>query len=297
MKIIDCHTHFFPMEAYADPYQWAVQCGELHFAELMKHDAEQPSLQDWPTMERFVADMDDAQVNQVILLGWYWQKEQTCRLHNAWMGECMKKHPERFMAFASVQPNDAGVLDDLKRCYDLGFRGVGEVLPQVQGFQMRDKQWLKIVEWCIECGWPINMHVTDPVGPQYRGRVETPLADYFWLAQQYPELKLILAHWGGLLGVNELNGYSKKVLSNVYYDCAASALLYEMNVFERMAGIVGDDKILFGSDYPLKLYPKKPTADFSTFIQSIRVRGGLNHEQLDALFSKNIQRILGSKAL
>lgn len=292
MQIIDCHTHFFPQEAYADPYAWAMSCRELHFAELMKHESNQPSLQDWPTMQRFLADMDAAAVSQVILLGWYWEHAQTCRLHNTWMADCIKQHPSRFMAFASIQPNGHDALDDVKRCYDIGFRGVGEVLPQVQGFQMQNRQWLKIVEWCIEHKWPINMHVTDPIGPQYRGRVETPLADYFWLAKEYPELKLILAHWGGLIGVNALNNYSKKILSNVYYDCAASALLYDMNVFERIASIVGDDKILFGSDYPLKLYPKNPAANFKTFIDSIRIQSGLNHQQLEALFARNIQRIL-----
>jgi len=39
--------------------------------------------------------------------------------------------------------------------------------------------------------------------------------------------------------------------ARVWYDSAASPLLYKQSVYEIAASIVGPKKILFGSDYPL----------------------------------------------
>ena len=45
-------------------------------------------------------------------------------------------------------------------------------------------------------------------------------------------------------------------LTNVYVDSAATPFLYKANIFRMVRDLVGDEKILFGSDYPL-LSPKR----------------------------------------
>ena len=40
-------------------------------------------------------------------------------------------------------------------------------------------------------------------------------------------------------------------LSNVYFDTAATSLLYDFSIFNYVVDILGADKILFGTDYPL----------------------------------------------
>ena len=45
-------------------------------------------------------------------------------------------------------------------------------------------------------------------------------------------------------------------MAHTYFDCAATPFLYRPQVFESVAAMVGADKILFGSDYPL-LSPKR----------------------------------------
>ncbi len=40
-------------------------------------------------------------------------------------------------------------------------------------------------------------------------------------------------------------------LRNVYFDTAVSPLLYQKQVFAAVASLVGPEKILLGSDYPL----------------------------------------------
>jgi predicted TIM-barrel fold metal-dependent hydrolase len=100
---------------------------------------------------------------------------------------------------------------------------------------------------------PVNLHVTDPDGRKYPGRVETPLADFTRLAREFPTVTFILAHWGGLLPLRDA---SARELTNVFYDTAASPLLYDAGVWRRFIEAVGAERVLFGSDYPLNLYPK-----------------------------------------
>jgi hypothetical protein len=106
-----------------------------------------------------------------------------------------------------------------------------------------------------EYGWPVNLHVTDPAGMSYRGRVETPLADFVTLARRFPATNFILAHWGGLLPLLPAHvGVGQ--LANMYFDTAASPLLYDADVWSRALPAIGSDRVLFGSDFPLNLYPR-----------------------------------------
>jgi hypothetical protein len=43
----------------------------------------------------------------------------------------------------------------------------------------------------------------------------------------------------------------KEALANVYVDTAATPLLYGPAVYRQVAELVGAERILFGSDYPL----------------------------------------------
>ena len=49
----------------------------------------------------------------------------------------------------------------------------------------------------------------------------------------------------------ELMPEIKEAFKNVYYDSAASSFLYDANVFSNVIKLVGVEKILFGSDYPV----------------------------------------------
>ena len=40
-------------------------------------------------------------------------------------------------------------------------------------------------------------------------------------------------------------------MQNVYFDTAASPFLYKPEVFPVVVGLVGEDKVLLGTDYPL----------------------------------------------
>lgn len=291
--VLDAHTHRYPDEVIADPVAWAKARGEGHWRELVAPEG-RPSLQAWADREQMLADMDAAGVSKAVLLGWYWENPETCHEQNAWHARWMAEDSERFIAFASVHPAEGErALEALRRAQGEGFRGIGEVHLGVQGVAMRDPRWLRIVEFACEAGMPINFHVSEVVGRAHAGRVPTPYEDFQWLAETYPELKIILAHWGGLMPYFEMNPHVKKTFRNVLYDTAAGPLLYDMRIWKTMIDTVGAQKILFGSDYPLRLFPKvQPCADFCRYLEAVRELA-LDEADTRAILYENAARVLG----
>ncbi len=296
MTIIDCHTHCYPEQLSASPTAWAKTYNELHWASIVA-PADRPSIQGWATLDEMLEAMDAASVYKAVLLGWYWENEATCRWHNEHIAEWVAAAPERFIGFAAIDPSGtkANVIDQCEYARSLGLCGVGELHPGVQQFDASGIGWQALANWCVENNWPVNMHATEVVGRNLPGTVPTPMNDFVNMARTNPKLKLILAHWGGGLAFFELNPFLQKALQNVYYDTAASPLLYDMSIFRRVIDIVGADKILFGSDYPLKLYPRtQQTPDFAKYISSIDRVTDLSKEEQTALFYQNLQNLLPS---
>ena len=60
----------------------------------------------------------------------------------------------------------------------------------------------------------------------------------------------------------ELNPKIKTELKNVYYDLAACPLIYEPSLYRKLIEVVGPEKILWGTDYPLRIFPKGQKAGF-----------------------------------
>ena len=289
IAVIDAHIHHYPAEVAKRPAMWAKERGEIHWGNLMEAN----TLQAWPTLEALLTDMKRAQIQHAILQGWYWEHLSTCIWHNNWQSTWVKDHPKQLTAFASVQPlAGEAALDALRKAYDDGLRGIGEVFPAAQGFTMKHPTWLKMVTWATERKMPITLHVPEPVGHRYAGKISAALSDYQWLAETFPETTFIFAHWGGLLPFYELNAHCKKIFKNVYYDTAASPLLYNKRIYQTIVDLIGSERILFGTDYPLKTFPKKQRVqDFEHALKEV-LTAGLSKKDEENLLAKNALQLL-----
>ncbi|CAA6678457.1 MULTISPECIES: amidohydrolase family protein [unclassified Lentimonas] len=293
--MIDSHTHCYPPELEVDPRGWAEARGEPHWADLVA-PLDRPSIQGWASPEQTLQAMDAAGVSQSVLLGWYWENEHNCRWQNEVIAQWIATAPERFIGFAAIHPGSSAksVIAQCEFARSLGLRGVGEVHPGIQNFNSSSEGWQALADWCVAHNWPINCHATEAVGHDHPGSVPTPLNDFLRMAEAHPELKLILAHWGGGLAFFELNPRLRKVLKNVTYDTSATPLLYESSIFRRMIEIIGSEKILFGSDFPLRVYPRtQKTPDIASFLNAIRNEAELSDDELQAITHKNMRRLLG----
>jgi len=265
VAIVDAHVHLYPPEVNRDPAAWATTRSESHWAELCtRRRKDGRAVQGFPSVEQLLRDMDAAGVTKAVLLGWYWENHATCVMHNRFYAGCVRAHPDRLAAFATVHPaaKDAA-LAEVRRAVDDGLIGLGELSPHSQQVPIDDPVWRQILALAGEMKLPVNLHVTDPASRPFPGRVATPLADFTRLAHEFPQTTFILAHWGGGLAWAP----EAATLSNVWFDTAASSLLYGVEAWTKAS----NKRVLFGSDYPLVLYPRTETEpDF----------GGLLHEAM-----------------
>ncbi len=287
MRIIDAHVHLYPPEVNADPAGWAAAHREPHWAALSaRRRRDGRPVQGFPSLAELLRTLDAAGIERAVLQGWYWENHDNCVRQNRFYAECVRAHPDRLAAFATLHPAaGAAALDEVRRAHGEGLRGLGELSPHSQHFAPDDPGWGAVLALAADLRLPVNLHVTDPSSRPYPGRVETPLADFARLARAHPRVTFILAHWGGGLPLAEL--------PNVLVDTAASPLLYGTEVWSRIGREVPADRVLFGSDYPLELYARtQPGAGLGPLVEEARVEVP-NADVRAALYAGNIQRLLG----
>jgi hypothetical protein len=254
---IDAHVHYMPPELSHHLDAFCQQ--EPYWGLLVGPGVRGRSVQGWASAGQMIEDMERAGLDRVILQGEYRLHHEGCVARNDQGLAIIQRWPERVIAFATLQPlAGPAALAELRRCLDGGMRGVGELNPYAQGCNLRHPDFLRLVEACIAADIPLCLHTNEEVGPYYPGKGATPLAHYYQLACRYPELKLILAHWGGGLFLYELMPKVRRELRNVWYDTAASPMLCPTSdIFGVALRCLDHRKVLVASDYPLLLYPER----------------------------------------
>ncbi len=287
---IDAHVHYTPPALAANLAEFAAR--EPYWGLLLNSPH---SIQGWATAERMLADMAAAALDKVVLVGEYFQRHDSCVARNDQAIALTRRYPQQILAMATIQPQAGqAALDELKRCADNGLVGVGELNPYAQGYRLTDPDFLRLAEACIELDIPLNLHGSEPIGGYYLGKSTTPLRDYYDLACRYPELKLILAHWGGGLFFYEIMPRVRRQLRQVWYDTAASPLLYPTaQIFNLALSAIDHRKILYGSDYPLRIYPRQQSEpDFHRFLHAID-QLNLSPTVHDDILGNNAARLFG----
>ncbi len=291
MPIIDAHVHLYPPEVNEAPADWGAAAMEPCWTRLtLRRRKDGQRVQAFPTVDELLREMDAAGVARAVLLGWYWERPESCLAQNRFYAACIKAHPDRLSAFATVQPaaGPAEACAELRWARDAGLCGLGELSPHSQGYTCAAPAFAAVMEQAAELGWPVNLHVTDPESRPYPGRVDTPLDDFLELARRFPQTNFILAHWGGLLPLRT----TEAIPDNIYYDTAASPLLYGQDIWRKFCAQVPAERVLFGSDYPLNLYPGiDAQPNLSRLVAEVH-RSELPAAPLKAIVADNARRLL-----
>lgn len=244
--IVDAHTHIFSPDIIArrDEFVAADPCfGELYGNAKAK----------LKTAEELIAEMESAGVDKAVIQNIGWSDPETCRLTNDYLLEAAARHPQRLIPFVTVQPaSGRAAVAEVKRCAAAGARGIGELKPDFQGFGNLNRREMKpLADAAAANGLAVCLHVDEPVGHRYPGKGSATPQMVFPFIENFPEVKFILSHWGGGLPFYALMPEVRAALGNVWFDSAASPFLYQPEIYERVADLVGGDRILFGSDWPL----------------------------------------------
>ena len=236
--------------------------------------------------DELVTSMNECGVDASVLLSAGWDTNETCRLTNDYVLESAARYPKRLIPFCVVQPKDRdAAVRELERCAQAGARGIGEMRSDSQGYDLGDKKLMEpIIEVALKHRMIYLTHASEPIGHMYPGKGSITPDPLYRFILNFPELPVVCAHWGGGLPFYALMPEVATALKNTFFDSAATPFLYRPQVFETVAGLVGVDKILFGSDYPL-LSPKRVMAQIES--------SGLPAESKTMILGGNARRLLG----
>ena len=244
--IIDFHTHVFPPQISKNRSKYIDldPCFAILYSDPRARLA---------TADELIASMDKDGVDISVMVNIGWITHDLCVETNDYILESIVRYPNRLIGFCAIQPNSTdAAIAEIERCVGGGIRGVGEMRPDTQLFDLRDEEVMApIVEAMIEKKLTLLTHASEPVGHDYPGKgTITPDMLHPFIAS-FPDLTVVCAHWGGGLPFYALMPEVKQAMSNVFFDTAASPFLYSPQVYNQVIQLVGADRILFGSDYPL----------------------------------------------
>jgi predicted TIM-barrel fold metal-dependent hydrolase len=205
------------------------------------------------SVDELLIAMDECGIGLSIIQNIGWASNELCVENNNYILEEAARFPDRLICFCSCQPRDGdAALREIERCAAGGARGIGEMRPDIQGYQLSDLQTMQpLVECLVKHDLVFSSHASEPVGHGYAGKGNIYPQLLYEFARQYPMLKIVAAHLGGGLPFYELMPEVAANLKNLYYDAAALPFLYRPAVIESVCCAAGDNKILFGSDWPL----------------------------------------------
>ena len=277
--IIDIHTHLFPpsMCTHRDHYFSGESAFELLYRSPKSRMVE---------TEDLIGVMDAQGVDKSVIFGFPWRNAAHFKENNDYIIEASKRFPDRLIGFCCIDPFNSDAVKETQRCIQNGLRGVGELAFYEGGIDTPCLSRLDpIMGLCRESDLPVLIHTNEPVGHAYPGKTANTLAQIYALVRRYPENRIILAHWGGgIFFYGLLKKEFREAFRNVYFDTAASPFLYSPEVYLTAARIMGIEKILLGTDYPLL----KPERYFKELEDA-----GLEKKQAEAVCGINAMKVLG----
>jgi predicted TIM-barrel fold metal-dependent hydrolase len=245
--IIDCHTHLFPEKIRKN--REIFFSDEPAFQKLYQSPKSQLI-----GVREILASMDAGQVDKSVIFGFPWKDEKLFKRHNDYISEVVSRYPDRFIGLGCFDPFSDGAAEETQRCLqEGGLSGIGELAFYQSGIEKASLARLEpVMEICRDRNLPVLIHTNEPVGHKYPGKTPNTLAQIYRLIDTFPQNTIVLAHWGGgLFFFSLLKKQVKQRLHRVFFDTAASPYLYDANVYRLAIELVGAEKILFGSDFPL----------------------------------------------
>ena len=276
--IIDAHTHLFPAKIRKNR--------EAYFSDepAFKKLYQSPKSKLIGASEMLAA-MDAGRVDKSVIFGFPWKNDGLFKRHNDYISEVVSRYPDRFIGLGCFDPFSDGAAEETHRCLkEGGLSGIGELAFYQSGIADDALVRLKpVMEICSALNFPVLIHTNEPVGHQYPGKTPNTLTQIYQLIDTYPQNKIVLAHWGGgLFFFSLLKKEVKQRLKRVLFDTAASPYLYDANVYRLAIELVGAEKILFGSDFPLL-----PPARYFEEMKTV----GLSDEEMKQICGANAAKL------
>ena len=245
--VIDIHAHVaFLEEISSDPKRIEFRREHLY---LYKQHV-------WPT-SLFITQLDAAGIDKAALMS----EDLTTRygdtiVSNEEVRTLVDLHPDRFIGFASVDPNREDAVAVLEKAFgELDLKGL-KLNPPNQGFMPNDRLMKPIYDLCQKKNKPILFHAGMTWRKNAHSKYSHPMV-FEDVAIEYPELRICLAGYGWpwimdttMLLLKYPNVYADTAL--LYFDSPKQFFNTTFNeqLGEYWIDRMLQDKVMFGSNYP-----------------------------------------------
>ena len=197
--------------------------------------------------------------------------------------DAVKVNPDRFYGLAGIDPTEGmeGVRSLERAVKEFGFIGAHSY-PHWFELSPDDRKYYPFYAKCVELDVPIQMQVGQSLiySPKAPKKSTGRPISLDTIACDFPELKIIGIHIG-IPWHDEMIAMAWKH-PNVFIGCDAHAPRYWPNSFRSYLNSYGQDKVIFGTDYPV--------ISFSRAVSEI-LELGFKQEVLKKLFWNNAARI------
>ena len=199
------------------------------------------------------------------------------------VARAVKQHPDRFHGMAGLDPYEGmkGVQELERAVEELGFIGA-HFYPHWYELAPDHAKWYPYYAKCCELDVPVQMQVGQSMiyDPTYPVRSVGRPITLDAVACDFPALKLVGIHVG-IPWTDEMIAMAWKH-PNVYIGCDAHSPKYWPESFVRYVNSYGQDKVLFGTDFPI--------LDFERTREEIEALG-LKPEAKKKLLRENAVRV------
>jgi len=168
------------------------------------------------------------------------------------VAKAVRQHPDRFHGLAGLDPYEGmkGVQELARAVEELGFIGA-HFYPHWYELAPDHAKWYPYYAKCCELDIPVQMQVGQSMvyDPAYPVRSVGRPITLDAVACDFPELKLVGIHVG-IPWTDEMIAMAWKH-KNVFIGCDAHSPKYWPESFVRYVNSFGQDKVLFGTDFPI----------------------------------------------
>jgi len=187
-------------------------------------------------------------------------------------------------AFGAIHPFMDNLEVELDRLAAWGVKGV-KIMPLLQQVYPDDPRCEPLYQALVERDMILIAHAgRDPLDrPEVYGTPERFAA----MAESFPDLKIVLAHLGGLRMWDAVRRHLLPAGKNVFFDTAYVSFYMGPEEMKEMILDMGPGRVIFGSDYPWERPGRA-----AKIIRDL----GLSKAEEDAIFFNNAALLLGLQA-
>lgn len=196
------------------------------------------------TAERFLSNMDYAQVSAAVIT-----QEFIDGLQNCYLQQVQQQYPDRFFCFGMPETRQPGFLPQAKQLIEQGFKGLK--IPAARlNVQFLNDEMMQMFRYMEQHGIILGIELAD-------GDVQVSQMEE--VIQECPKLKIAIGHFGMVTRPNWMSQIRLARHENVYVESGGITWLFNdefypypsaIKAIKEAADEVGMEKLMWGSDYP-----------------------------------------------